>query len=181
VRRVAASADPGATAAATLARAGRARLRVTSPGLPAGAFATGRLTGEDAAGRPRLARLFALPVGEPASLPVAGVTLRRRGREVVGVRFALGAFDRGDALGAGTAFTPAERLWLELVRPGGATVRRLTPPGGARELLPAEYAYTLPAGTLRRLGRGRFAFRIRARGPRQLGRTEARSEVFERP
>jgi hypothetical protein len=59
-------------------------------------------------------------------------------------------------------------------------VRRLTPPGGARELLPAEYAYTLPAGTLRALDRGRYAFRATARSPRGGKPAVARSERFAR-
>ena len=45
-------------------------------------------------------------------------------------------------------------------------MQRLTPPGGARELLPAEYAYTLPA---RRAAGARprpLPFRAAARSPR---------------
>ena len=43
-------------------------------------------------------------------------------------------------------------------------MRRLTPPGGARELLPAEYAYTLPRRrAAARSRRGRYAFRAVAR------------------
>ena len=57
-------------------------------------------------------------------------------------------------------------------------VRRLTPPGGARELLPAEYAYTLPAGALRALRRGRYAFRAVARAPRGGAPADGRSEPF---
>ena len=57
-------------------------------------------------------------------------------------------------------------------------IRRLTPPGGARELLPAEYAYTLPAGTLRDLEPGRYAFRAVARSPRGGEPAEAVSEPF---
>ena len=68
-----------------------------------------------------------------------------------GVSFALGSFERGDPLGAGTSIELTERLELTLVREGGIrAVRRLTPPGGARELLPARYAYTLPTGDARR-------------------------------
>ena len=59
-------------------------------------------------------------------------------------------------------------------------MRRLTPPGGARELLPAEYAYTLPAGALRELRRGRYAFRAVARSPRGGEPAIAVSEPFER-
>ena len=58
-------------------------------------------------------------------------------------------------------------------------VRRLTPPGGARELLPAEYAYTLPRRhAARRSARGRYAFRAVARSPRGGEPATARSEPF---
>jgi hypothetical protein len=56
-------------------------------------------------------------------------------------------------------------LVLDLVRPAGPLVRRLTPPGGARDLLPGEYAYTLPRTTLARLARGTYRFRARAWAP----------------
>ena len=63
-------------------------------------------------------------------------------------------------------------------------MQRLTPPRGARELLPAEYAYTLPAGALRALDRGplrvprrrALAARRRARG-RPLGAVRAMRTV----
>ena len=44
----------------------------------------------------------------------------------------------------------AERLVLDLVDGDGRVQRSLTFPGGARELMPAEYAYTLPDGHPRR-------------------------------
>ena len=59
-------------------------------------------------------------------------------------------------------------------------MRRLTPPGGARELLPAEYAYTLPRGHAPRARRGRYAFRAVARSPRGGEPAIARSEPFAR-
>ena len=49
-----------------------------------------------------------------------------------------------------------------------------------RELLPAEYAYTLPAGALRALRRGRYSFRAVARSPRGGEPAIAVSEPFER-
>ena len=100
---------------------------------------------------------------------------------MTGVRFTLGAFERGDPLGAGTAVTLTERVALALVRAGSnRVVRRLTPPGGARELLPAEYAYELPAGALRALPRGELRL---PRGRPLAARRKpanARSEPFER-
>lgn len=158
---------PGSAASATV--------RVARGGRPA----AGRLLVAAAAGR----TLLAIPFTAPAArrpVTVGGLRLTRERGEVTGVRFALGAFDRGDPLGAGTAFEPAERLVLELVRPGEGVVRRLTPPRGARELLPAEYAYTLPKATRSGLRAGRLAFRVRAWGPRQRAPTERGSEPFTR-
>ena len=60
-------------------------------------------------------------------------------------------------------------------------VRRLTPPGGARELLPGRYAYTLPAGTLRGLPRGRYAFRAVARAPARRPRRDRGLGGLRRP
>ncbi len=164
-----------------------ARLRLR-PGRPARArlrarrgARAGRLLVADAAGRILLAVPFARAPARPARVAVGPLRLVRDGKEVTGVRFALGAFDRGDPLAAGTAFQPAERLVLELVRPGEGVVRRLTPPRGARELLPAEYAYTLPAATRKELGAGRLGFRVRAWAPRQRAPTERASEAFARP
>jgi hypothetical protein len=42
-------------------------------------------------------------------------------------------------------------------------VRTLTPPGGALDLLPGRYSYTLPRSALRSL-HGPFRFRVRAWG-----------------
>src|SRR3712207_8058669 len=54
------------------------------------------------------------------------------------------AFDRGDPLAGGTRVALTERLSLTLIdADSDRVVRRLTPPRGARELLPAEYAYAL--------------------------------------
>ena len=101
---------------------------------------------------------------------------------MTGVRFTLGAFERGDPLGAATRIALTERLALTLVEQRGErTVRRLTPPGGARELLPAEYAYTLPArraaraaARALRVPRGRAARRAAAsRAIARLGAVRA--------
>jgi hypothetical protein len=83
-----------------------------------------------------------------------------------GVRFTLGAFERGDPFGDGTELHAAAMLELELLGRGGAVVRTLTPPGGARDLLPAEYAYSLPRELRDTLAGGPLRFRARARPPR---------------
>jgi hypothetical protein len=46
----------------------------------------------------------------------------------------------------------------------GPTRRQLTPPGGARDLLPGEYAYTLTDEIKAQLSPGRYRFELRARG-----------------
>jgi len=141
---------------------------------PASGLATGRLL----AG-PALSVPFAVPAAPPPPPPLGPLRLERDGGAVAGVSFPLGAFDRGDPLGGGTTVQLTERLELTLVRDGESrAVRRLTPPGGARELLPARYAYTLPAGTLEGLPRGRYAFRAVAGGPRGGRRAIATSEAF---
>jgi hypothetical protein len=145
----------------------------------AGGLASGRLVARADGGVPVLAHAFAKPTAAPQPPPLGELTLDRRGGRVRGVRFTLGAFERGDPLTGGTRVTLTERLALTLIdADDGRVVRRLTPPRGARELLPAEYAYTLPAGTLRELGSGRYAFRAVARSPRGGKPATARSEAF---
>ena len=184
---VEATADPGARVQAsprTLALRPRGRaattLSVSAVDVPAGALALGRLVARDPAGRPLLSAPWRLDSGEPPPVPVGPLELIRSGGRVEGVRFTVGAFDRGDPLGAGTSLQAAERLDLLLVDQRGEEVRRLTPTGGATELLPAEYAYRLPRATLGRLPPGPLRFSARARGPRQETPTTQTSEAFRR-
>ncbi|MEA2135498.1 MAG: serine protease AprX [Solirubrobacteraceae bacterium] len=114
-------------------------------------------------------------------VPLGPIRLTHRAGKVVGVRFTLGAFDRGDPLAGGSRIQPASRLELALLDSHGALRRRLTPPGGARDLLPAEYAYTLPSKALARLGAGTYRFRATARAPRSEHATTGRSPSFKRP
>jgi hypothetical protein len=175
--------DPGTEA--TLARE-----RVTLPaggrreaeiGITAGdeGLAAGRLVVSAQGGDRLLSHPFAIATGEPQPPPLGPLTLTREGDRTTGVRFPLGAFERGDPLGAGTSIQLTERLSLTLTE-ADRVVRRLTPPGGARELLPAEYAFTLPRDTLRELGRGRYAFRAVARSPRGGEPATATSDPFTR-
>ena len=46
----------------------------------------------------------------------------------------------------------------------GPSRRELTPPGGARDLLPGEYAYTLTDEIRSQLQPGVYRFELRARG-----------------
>jgi hypothetical protein len=142
-------------------------------------LAAGRLVARAEGGEPLVTHPFAVATGPPQPPPLGALTLAREGGRTHGVRFSLGAFERGDPLGAGTRVQLTERLLLALVdADGGRVIRRLTPPGGARELLPAEYSYTLPTETLRALGKGRYAFRAVARSPRGGEPAERRSEPF---
>jgi len=167
-----------AGARVTIPPGGRREAEIDIAGAEGG-LAAGRLVARAEGGATVLAHAFAIPTGRPAPPPLGELTLERRGDRVRGVRFTLGAFERGDPLAAGSRVVLTERLALTLVdTASGAVVRRLTPPRGARELLPAEYAYTLPAGVLGDLGPGRYAFRAVARSPRGGPPATARSEPF---
>jgi hypothetical protein len=174
-------ADPGTTAELVIPQlsippggAREAEIGITA--APASGLATGRLLAAGALSVP-----FAVPATAPEPPPLGALRLERERGRVSGVSFALGSFERGDPLGAGTSIALTERLELTLVREGSVrAVRRLTPPGGARELLPARYAYTLPNATLGGLPRGRYAFRAVARSPRGGRAAIAVSEAFDR-
>jgi hypothetical protein len=117
--------------------------------------------------------------GAPAPpVPLGPLELTKSGDQVVGVRFALGAFDRGDPLEGGTTIEPASRLELELVDAQGAVQQTLTPAGGARDLLPAEYAYRLPDSALKKLAPGEYRFKATARAPRRDQPRTRRSPAF---
>ena len=172
------TAVAAALVAAEAARLARARPEATPAQLKA-ALAASAETGEGRTVASRAAGGASIAGGPPPPVEVGTLTLTRRQGRVSGVRFTLGVFDRGDPLGQGTAFQPVERLELELLGVTGTLVSRLTPANGARELLPAEYAYTLPRRTLLRLGSRALYFRVRARAPRQKQPTERRSESFK--
>ncbi len=116
--------------------------------------------------------------GPSPAVPLGPLELARSGGEVVGVRFALGAFERGDPLAGGTTIQPASRLELELIDATGAVKQTLTPPDGARDLLPAEYAYRLTSQALKDLAPGRYRFKATARAPRRTAPTTKTSEPF---
>jgi len=117
--------------------------------------------------------------GAPApAVPLGPLELTRRGDQVVGVRFALGAFERGDPLAGGSSIQPASRLELVLVDAEGAVQQTLTPPDGARDLLPAEYAYRLTESALKDLAPGEYRFRATARAPRRDKPRTRRSPAF---
>ena len=115
----------------------------------------------------------------PPQVPLGPLELTRSDDRVRGVRFALGAFERGDPLAGGTTIEPASRLTLELIDSDGATQQTLTPPGGARDLLPAEYAYRLTDDALRDLAPGSYRFEATARAPRRNQPRTRRSPAFD--
>ncbi|HTE63815.1 MAG TPA: S8 family serine peptidase, partial [Solirubrobacteraceae bacterium] len=177
-------ADPGTRA--TLARprvtippGGQREAEIDVEGAGPDGLAAGRLIARAEGGAAVLTHPFAVATEPPQPPPLGPLTVERKGGRVHGVRFSLGAFERGDPLAGGTRVRLTERLSLTLVDDdGGRVVRRLTPPRGARELLPAEYAYTLPAGALRALAPGRYAFRAVARSPGGGKAAVATSEPF---
>jgi hypothetical protein len=160
---------------------GRREAEVDVAGAGPDGLASGRLVARREGRSAAVSHPFAIATAPPEPPPLGPLTVQRDGGRVNGVRFRLGAFERGDPLGRGTSVALTERLTLSLVRArGDRAVRRLTPPGGARQLLPAEYEYTLPAGALRGLRRGDYAFRAVARAPLGGAPATARSEPFGR-
>ena len=185
------SAAPASSSGATFA--GRFKPDLLAPGVAGGVAGTGVAAARVAAALARRAgsrsvgasRPLRTPTGErPARVPVGRPQLAREGGRVTGVRFTVGAFTRGEPLrrgATGTRILPVERLELALQGSRGGVVRRLTPAGGERGLLPGEYAYTVPRRVLRDLEAGRYRFVVRARGPRQPRPTRASSPSFPAP
>ena len=124
---------------------------------------------------------LAIPVSVPVQTPPRPVlgkpTLVRRGGRVEGVAFAAGSVRRA---GGAIAVEPIRALTLVLLDGRGQTVRELTPLGGAPDVLPGEYSYTLPSETSRALhGRG-YRFRVSATGTAG-GSATVESPAFARP
>jgi hypothetical protein len=140
---------PHATAAVTVAAAAK------GAGRPAG-YATGTLTIGSASAR------LALAIGPPPPAPLSPLRLVARAGHTHGVRFTAGA---ATPAGGALAVQPLGDLSLAILTPGGSVVRQLTPVGGARDVLPGEYAYTLTTATMRALRKGPYRFRATAHGP----------------
>jgi hypothetical protein len=124
---------------------------------------------------PATARL-ALPVEPPPAAPMSPLALLTDAGRTSGVRFSAGAVRT-----AGTArdVEPIGDLRLEVIDAGGSVVRELTPQGGARDLLPGEYAYTLTKDAMNALKAGPFRFRATAHGPAGGRATVRTSPSFE--
>jgi hypothetical protein len=146
-------ADPGvklSPARVSIRPRGVARLRVETPAkAPPG---SGRIVVGP------IAIPFALLPGEPPRPPIGRMRIVTSRGKPRGVRFTAGSIDRGDD---GASVIPVGNLVLAIAGPAR---RELTPPGGARDLLPAAYAYTLTPEVRRKLPPGRYRFVVRARG-----------------
>jgi hypothetical protein len=105
---------------------------------------------------------LALPVGPAPPAPLSVLRLVTRGSKTTGVRFSAGA---ATPAAGGLAVQPVGDLRLQILDAAGKAVRDLTPQGGARDLLPGEYAYTLTRAAQSSLGKGTYRFRATAHGP----------------
>jgi hypothetical protein len=77
-----------------------------------------------------------------------------------------------------TAVEPVGSLRLVLLDARGREARELTPPGGAPDVLPGEYSYTLPGDTSDDLDPGSYRFRVGLTGVAG-GTATAQSPAFE--
>jgi hypothetical protein len=170
---------PGLRATLTPAKltlAPGARRHVTLSGTGSGrapAFLSGRITATGA-GRP-VSATVGLPIGPPPPAPLDPLSLVASGAQTTGVRFAAGAVAD---LGGGREVQPLGNLRLELVDANGHVARELTPVGGARDLLPGEYAYTLTSAVRSGLAKGSYSFLARARGTAGGGEAVRKSASF---
>jgi hypothetical protein len=138
-----------------------ARRRVTVTVSAAGrgnsiGFVSGRINATGAG--PPVATVIGLPIGPPPTARLGPLTLAGG----AGVRFTAGSVTERAGI---RAVEPLGKLELRLVDAKGKVVRELTPPGGASDLLPGEYAYTLTRSARRALAGGRYSFLARGRGP----------------
>jgi hypothetical protein len=112
------------------------------------------LTGRVTAGAVGAAVGF--PVGPPPPARLGElVLLKGRKQATDGVRFSAGAVTTRN--GARSA-QPLGNLRLELQDDKGKVARELTPRGGAENLLPGEYAYTLTKAARDGLKKGTYKF-----------------------
>ncbi len=93
-------------------------------------LASGRLIARAAGGVAVVTHPFAVAMDAPEPPPLGELQLVRRGDRVSGVRFTLGAFDRGDPLTTGTSVALTERLALTLVDARSGRVLQVLEGGG---------------------------------------------------
>jgi hypothetical protein len=149
-------------------------LTVTSTGKGwAPGWVSGRLTAQGPS--PAVSAPVGLPIGPPPPARLGPLALVSSGGRTDGVRFTAGAVTERAGV---RSVEPLGNLRLELVNESGKVVRELTPRGGAPDLLPGEYAYTLTKGARSALGKGRFGFVARGRGPAGGGEVVRKSPTF---
>jgi hypothetical protein len=119
-----------------------------------------------------IAIAFQIVAGDPPAPPLGPLHVITRNGRPEGVRFTAGSLKRGSK---GTSVIPVGNLILTLTGPGR---RELTPPGGARDLLPGEYAYTLTDEIKSSLPAGTYRFVARARGSAGGPAVVRRSSAF---
>lgn len=155
----------------------RVRVKLALRGTPPrwGGYAAGRLAIGSGRGARQVLVPLLVPLARPPVPKLGALRTITRAGEVAGVRFSAGSVRRtGDA----TAVEPAGTLRLVLVDARGGDVRELTPPGGAPDVLPGEYSYTLPGDTSDALEPGGYRFRVALRGVAG-GSATAESPPFE--
>jgi hypothetical protein len=116
-----------------------------------------------------------LPIGPPPPARLGPLALVSTAGRTDGVRFTAGSVTE---LAGVRSVEPLGDLRLQLVDDTGKVVRELTPRGGASDLLPGEYAYTLTKRARRALGRGRYGFVARGRGPAGGPEAVRKSPIF---
>jgi hypothetical protein len=167
---------PGRTATVTpstlkIAPHGRKALTLAIHLTPAKAgFVTGRIIATRVGARP-VRSVIGLPVGPPPPAKLGPLQLVGKS----GVKFTAGALSEQ---GGVRTVEPLGALRLELTNARGKVVRDLTPPGGARDLLPGEYAYTLTKAARKSLHKGAYTFTAHAQGPAGGPETEQKSPSF---
>jgi hypothetical protein len=152
-----------APATVNLARNGRQAVTLTVSAAGTGhtpGWVSGRLTARGSG--VTVSSPIGLPVGPPPPARLGPLTLIPPRGRTDGVRFTAGFLT---VRGGVRSVEPLGRLRLQLVDSSGRVARELTPPGGAPDLLPGEYAYTLTASARRGLGKGSYSFVARGRGP----------------
>jgi hypothetical protein len=139
----------------------RVTLTVTAPGrgsMPG--FVSGRITASGA-GAP-VSTVVGVPIGPPPPAHLGPLALVASSGRTDGVRFTAGSLTQRAGV---RSVEPLGSLRLQLVDSSGKVVRELTPPGGAPDLLPGEYAYTLTKSARSALAKGSYSFVARGRGP----------------
>ena len=140
---------------------GRVTLTVSAAGRGRSVgFVSGRIIATGA-GAPIMS-VIGVPIGPPPPARLGRLTLVATGGRADGVRFTAGSLTERAGV---RDVEPLGTLELQLVDASAKVVRDLTPPGGATDLLPGEYAYTLTKSARSALASGRYRFLARGRGP----------------